>query len=761
MPPDTGSSLATLALLVESALGSPAVLAAIATVLVGTLSGSILFAVRRVKAPPRESDEPSAVVGPHRDSLTLLPNRRRFFVQLARVLSSASASKREMALFCLSLDDLERVNGSLGHAAGDELLGGIAERLGEVVAEGASFARLGGGEFALIAPRLSSTDEIGQVAERILHGIAEPIGLGGHVVNCTASIGIAVFPRDGRNLDTLFEHASDARCAARRAGGSRFELYQESFTRERERASQLDEHLRHALEYQELHLEYQPKVDLEARTVVGFESLLRWHSESVGNVSPREFIPVAESGGLLGEIGSWCLREVCAQIATWRDEGYKLVPISVNLLGTEFSQADLRSVVSEAVMEAGIEPELLELELSERAWLGRDDITAACLAELRAAGVRLALDELGPAASALDGDDAPAIDSIKVGNAQFQQEEDGTAAALVARAHSLGLQVVAMCVDAEVQLERLHEAECDQVQGFVFSPALPAQEASRYLARRGEAPPNVDLQDADLPGLITTRAPVGKAAVAAPKQAASEERRALLLDDEEKSLASLALRLMRLGFDTHYINDVAEAQLLISQEGARIGLIITSPQVDLDALGGLLRQLGAALDGTRPRLVIAGEEPDAARRAMLREAGTSWVLWAPFDDAELRFMMSSALARPEELADRKEVRVPTNLTVRLRTGSRRETAVLSTLSARGAFIELSDPLSPGSWLRLEFEFDRMLVRGFASVEHQQPEEADDRTSAPSGMDVVFRDMGEEATATLREAVQSRAARYLP
>jgi diguanylate cyclase (GGDEF)-like protein len=674
MPPDTGSSQATLALLVESALENPAALAAIATVLVAPLAGSILFAVRRVKALLAESDAASAVAGAHRDSLTLLPNRRRFFEQLSRALASASASKRELVLFCLSLDDLERVNSSLGHASGDQLLGSIAQRLGDVVAEGASLARLGGGEFALIAPRLSSTDEAGQVAERILHAIAEPIELGGQAVNCTASVGVAFFPRDGRNLDTLVEHAGDARSAARRAGGNRFELYQSSFTRDKERANQLDEHLRHALEHQELRLEYQPKVDLEARTVVGFESLLRWHSESLGSVAPREFIPVAESGGLLGEIGSWCLREVCAQIATWRDTRYKLVPVSVNLLGTEFTQTDLRRVVSEAVSEAGIESELLELELSERVWLGRDDITAACLAELRAAGVRLALDELGPGASALDGEDAPAIDTVKVGNAHFQKEGNGTAAALVARAHSLGLRVVAMCVDAEVQLEKLHEAECDQVQGFVFSPALPAEEASRFLARPGEAPPNVDLQDADLPGLITTPVSASKTAAPAPKQASSEERRALLLDDEEKSLAPLALRLMRLGFDTHYVNHVDEAQLLISQEGARIRLIVTSPQIDLDALGDPLRQLSTALDGARPRLVVAGDEPDAARRALLREAGTSWVLWAPSDDAELRFILNSALAHPEELADRKEVRVPTNVTVRLRTGSRRETA---------------------------------------------------------------------------------------
>jgi Tfp pilus assembly protein PilZ len=386
----------------------------------------------------------------------------------------------------------------------------------------------------------------------------------------------------------------------------------------------------------------------------------------------------------------------------------------------------------------------------------------------------------------------------------------GIAAAVVSMAHSLGLCVVAEGVDSEGQVPVLRGMHCDQIQGFLYAAALPSEEARRLLAHQGERPPilqpgaqipgrmatrsdaggqddellprpagsgsptdpqecddlpapratPLEAEDADLPRPRLVATPgTGADVVSAPAVADEGARRVLLLDDGTGSLGPLALRLGRLGVDVHYAGNPDEAQLFIAQEKASIRLLVVPPTIDLrhasSARDALAREIGAP-----PPLIVIGEEPDVETRALLRSAGATWILWAPFDDVELRFLMKSALALPQELFERREPRVPVDLVAKVQTGGRRDMAVLSSLSARGAFIETPDPLPIGSQLRLEIELPTDRIRVFARVVHCQADDPDRLLSPTGGMGVVFFGPDRQTELALRKTVEERATRYL-
>jgi EAL domain-containing protein (putative c-di-GMP-specific phosphodiesterase class I) len=331
------------------------------------------------------------------------------------------------------------------------------------------------------------------VARRILRDLPRPIHIDRHEVSTTASIGIAVFPADGDDAETLVKHADTAMYHAKERGRNNFQFYSPSLNRISVRTLRLEVALRQAVATGGLRLHYQPRVRLPDRTPVGMEALLRWNHPELGKVSPAEVIPVAESTGLIAPLGEWILHAACAQVRAWLDAGREPLPVAVNVSARQFALCDLRRNVSEALRANRLEPRWLEIEITESAVLGDDEDVPATLRDLRAMGVRVALDDFGTGYSALGYLTRLPIDTLKM-DRSFVRDVDsdpsaaGVVRAVVAMAHSLGLRVVAEGVDAEEQARALCELGCDELQGFLVSGALPPDDAARFLPSTGRPP---------------------------------------------------------------------------------------------------------------------------------------------------------------------------------------------------------------------------------------------------------------------------------
>ncbi len=734
-------------------------------------------------------DERRLVKLAHYDSLTGLANRRLFLETLTQVLEDARRSSYRTGLFYIDLDDFKAINDSLGHGAGDTLLEALAERfrtclvLEEVERFGVSHApltvaRLSGDEFAVIAPRLRDGQSAAELAGWILELVGRPIELRQRTLKVSASVGIAVCPEDGHDLDTLIRHADTALYAAKSKGRRRYARYETSFDERADRATRLEQGLRQAIEHDELRLFYQPKVDAPTGTVVGFEALMRWKSPDLGDVGPAEFIPVAEERGLISELGTWALQEACRQLQEWKQAGLAIVPVAVNVSSHQFTEVDLQCVVSDALKQHQIDPRHLELELTESLLLAEGDHVELVLRDLRSIGVRIALDDFGTGYSALTYLNRFNLDVLKMDRGLLRDIDSnpsamGIASAVVAMAHSLGLTVVAEGVDCEEQAEILRNMRCDQIQGFLYAPAVPAEEALRFLAPTGAPAPvctpngtspwararleDEALQEDDAP-VLRSASPAApeKSVVRTP---AHDRGRVLVIDDGDEALGAVALRLSRLGIDIHYASAIDEAHLFVNQEGDGIRVVAAPPTVDFDGLNRVMSHL-AELCGERRRVIVIGERPEDDVRSTIRESGVDWVLWVPFNDTELRCLLKSAMALSCEIADRREPRVPVDLTASISSGNRREVAVVSSLSPRGAFVETSDPLPVGSSLRVEMDMPHDRFRGFARVVHVQQEDPA-RPHEPSGMGVSFFGSDRDTERILRKAVKELEARYLP
>jgi len=434
------------------------------------------------------------------DSLTGLPNRRLFKERLARAISQAEARKHAAALLYMDLDRFKRINDTLGHTAGDELLCSVAECLRDRVRNSdvlgrlesrdsqPSVSRLGGDEFTILLSKISRPEDAGEVAQRILKSLPEPVVVDGHQVSTTASIGIAIFPDDGRDVETLVKHADTAMYDAKSRGLNRFEFFDDSMNSAAIRKLVLESRLREAMERNELRLHYQPKVDIRTRRLTGMEALLRWEHPDFGTVSPKEIIPMTEESGLILPLGEWVLRTACGQIRAWRDEGFETPRVAVNVSTSQLAQPELTEIVAAAVRDAGLEPGDLEIEITETAILRDDEHTATILRDLRSMGIRIALDDFGTGYSSMSYITRFPLDVLKMDRCFVVDVDSGPAGAGIAQAvitmaHSLGLTVVAEGVDAEDQAKILAAQGCDELQGFLVSGALPPDEFTRFLSR--------------------------------------------------------------------------------------------------------------------------------------------------------------------------------------------------------------------------------------------------------------------------------------
>jgi PAS domain S-box-containing protein len=440
------------------------------------------------------------------DSLTGLANRRLFKERLDRAITDAAANGTMVALLFLDLDRFKRINDTLGHSAGDQLLRTVADRLrdrvrgsdvvGRPEGEGdpdPPVSRLGGDEFTVLLSQITDPEDAGDVAKRILEALPEPITVDGHEIWTTASIGIAVYPMDGEDVEALLKHADTAMYHAKERQRNSFHFFSKSMNAALVRKLSLESRLRDALRGDEFRLHYQPRLDLRTGRMIGMEALIRWEHPDLGVVSPKEFIPVTEEAGLINQIGSWVLCAACAQTKAWGDAGHSRLCVSVNVSSRQFSYRDITESVAKALRESGLDPHDLELEITESVMIRDDEATALTLRDLRAMGVRVALDDFGTGYSSLSYLTRFPLDTLKMDLAFIRDVATDPSAAgvvtgVIAMAHSLNLRVVAEGVDSEDQAKVLRQMDCDEVQGFLYAGALPPREFLDYMQKsEGEA----------------------------------------------------------------------------------------------------------------------------------------------------------------------------------------------------------------------------------------------------------------------------------
>jgi diguanylate cyclase (GGDEF)-like protein/PAS domain S-box-containing protein len=423
------------------------------------------------------------------DSLTGLPNRILFLDRLEQALARLRRANSLAAVMFLDLDRFKRVNDSLGHHAGDEILTAVAPRLKQALRATDTVARFGGDEFGILLEDIASELAATQAAERIAAVFARPFVLGTAEHFVTASVGIAL-ARGGERAGELVRDADTAMYRAKEGGRARYELFDDDLRARAVSRLRMETELRRALERRELRLEYQPVVSLRDDAVVGVEALLRWEHPERGLIAPAEFIPIAEETGLIESIGSWVLEEACRQAAGWHAAMPDRAPIgiSVNLSAVQIANATLPDTVTMALRAADLDPSTLSLEITESVLLGETARLTETLARLRALGVRLVLDDFGTGYSSLGYLTRLPLDALKVDRAFVDglgrgSQDKSITEAIVAMARALSLPVICEGVETEVQLAELRRMGCDQVQGFYFSRSVCAGEITSMLLR--------------------------------------------------------------------------------------------------------------------------------------------------------------------------------------------------------------------------------------------------------------------------------------
>jgi diguanylate cyclase (GGDEF)-like protein len=411
------------------------------------------------------------------DVLTGLPNRVLFLERIAQSIEASARRSIHSAVLFVDIDRFKSVNDIAGHAAGDQLLIGVARRLREVLRPGDTVARLGGDEFVILCENLYEVQrEAISIAERICATIARPFQAAGSELFTSASIGIA-FVRPGDDPHVLVARADSAMYMAKQRGRSRWEIYHPDFDERMTRRAELINGLHRAVERDELVLHYQPVKDLSNGAVVAMEALVRWQHPTLGIVAPTEFIPLAEETGLIVEIGRWVLQEACTQCAAWRADGHDTVDVSVNVSGRQLEDGEFARSV-EAVLEAtGLPASALSMEVTESVIVTEGSVGHEALEDLQRLGIRIAIDDFGIGYSSLSYLAKLPIHSLKVDRtfiAGLGTAQDGSiVTAMVDLAHKLGLEVVAEGVETETELEQLRRADCDEAQGFLLGRPAP------------------------------------------------------------------------------------------------------------------------------------------------------------------------------------------------------------------------------------------------------------------------------------------------
>jgi diguanylate cyclase (GGDEF)-like protein len=422
----------------------------------------------------------------YHDGLTGLPNRSMFSKLLSQRISEAHRYDRQLAVAFLDLDRFKQINDTLGHEAGDQLLEEVATRLRTCVRESDAVARLGGDEFVVLLPELGDGKDAAAVAQKILSVIAKPFTLIGHEFRVTASIGISVYPQDGRDEQTLTKNADIAMYQAKAEGKNNFQFYSEELNANSLERLTLESSLRHALERGEFRLWYQAKRDIDSGRITGMEALLRWEHPDLGIVAPMQFIPIAEETGLIVPIGRWVLKTACSQNVAWQNAGVPPLIIAVNLTARQFYDERLLEDVTAILNATGMDPHLLEFEITESLLIHDVEATLRILTGLKGLGIRIAIDDFGTGYTSLATLQRFPLDTIKIDRScihgiDADDESTGLADAVIAMGKHLSLTVVAQGVETGEQADFLRAHACDELQGFYFNRPLPPEEFTQLL----------------------------------------------------------------------------------------------------------------------------------------------------------------------------------------------------------------------------------------------------------------------------------------
>jgi diguanylate cyclase (GGDEF)-like protein len=421
------------------------------------------------------------------DSLTGLPNRHWLLNFLPDALAQAGQS--QLALLFIDLDEFKPVNDAHGHAVGDQLLRAAAQRLHALLRPLDHVVRFGGDEFIVLLMPADGDAQVAAVAARIVAAFAAPFSIGDELQAVGASVGISVFPRDGADAATLIAHSDIAMYSGKTDGKGQFRFFDPALSLALKSRAQLKHRLREAIDSDQFVLHYQPRVDTRSGELLSMEALLRWRHPQLGMIAPGEFIPQAESSGLILPIGALVIDKACAQIAEWQRQRAPVVPVSINVSPRQFMHGAVKQQLAAALERHGVAPALLEVEITESAMMGEHDEVIAELAAIRTLGIKLHVDDFGTGYSSLSQLQRLNMDVLKVDRAftaQLGGAKEGKVffQAIVSMAHALGMSVVAEGVETAEQLAILQELDCNEVQGYFIARALPAADMAELMVRR-------------------------------------------------------------------------------------------------------------------------------------------------------------------------------------------------------------------------------------------------------------------------------------
>ncbi len=426
----------------------------------------------------------------HHDALTGLPNRNKFSERLAMELLNAQRRQTILAVLFLDIDHFKNINDSLGHDVGDVLLKKVSNILTGCVRKNDMIARQGGDEFIGILVDLKHAEDAAVVAHKMLAALQKPMNICGNQLFISSSIGISIYPNDAKNVEDLIKHADSAMYQAKESGRGSYHFYTNELHRFYERRFEIENHLRSALDHHEFELFYQPQIDLATRKIVGAEALIRWHCAALGNVSPAEFIPVAEESGLIIDIGKWVLQTACEQNKRWADSGYSQIMIGINLSSIQFREPGFIDTLIETIGLSKASPKYIDLELTERIIMKEDDATICTLNEIHECGIHLSIDDFGTGYSSMSYLKKFPIDTLKVDRSFIidvanNSDDAVIVSAMINLGHSLGLTVIAEGAEHVEQVDWLQQHGCDEIQGYYFSKPLPVSEMESYMKKTG------------------------------------------------------------------------------------------------------------------------------------------------------------------------------------------------------------------------------------------------------------------------------------
>jgi diguanylate cyclase (GGDEF)-like protein len=420
------------------------------------------------------------------DTLTSLPNRTLFKDRLEQAVAVAQRAGDLLGILFISLDQLKKVNDTLGHLPGDQLMKQVSARLRSCVTASDTVARFGGDEFAVMLTHIDGAKDAVEFIGSIRESLRVPFDLEGHELYATTSVGVSLYPFDGKDSDSLLKNASSALYRVKKAGGDDYRFYTEDMNSKASKQFALETSLRHAIDNEEFVLHYQPRFAVDSLKMTGVEALIRWQHPQLGLLSPVEFIPLAEDNGLILPIGEWVLRTACRQNRKWQKKGVAPMRVGVNVSARQFQQPQLAELVLRILEETDLAPECLDLELTESSVMSNPEATISVLTRLKAMDVTISIDDFGIGFSSLSYLKRLPIDTLKIDRSFVRDlttdpDDAALVMAIVTLAHNLRLQVVAEGVETEEQLRFLNLIRCDEVQGYLFSKPLPVEGLEKLL----------------------------------------------------------------------------------------------------------------------------------------------------------------------------------------------------------------------------------------------------------------------------------------